>query len=128
MKDETKPLAKLSRATILQAVDLPTEVVFVPEWGGEVTVRALSGLERDTYEMEIYRLKGTKIDWKRENMRARLVAATVVDDAGELMFSTADIAALGNKSAAALERIFVVAQRLSGLSKEDVEELEADFA
>jgi len=38
-----------------------------------------------------------------------------------------DVKALGEKSAAALERVFDVARKLSGLSEDDVEELAGDF-
>jgi hypothetical protein len=57
------------------------------------------------------------------NIRAKLVALTVVDEDGNRIFSDEDAEALGKKSAAALDRIFAVAQRLSGLRPEDVEEL-----
>jgi hypothetical protein len=39
------------------------------------------------------------------------------------VFTDADIVALGAKNAAALNRLFEVAQRLSGLRGEDFEEL-----
>ena len=66
--------------------------------------------------------KNTKMDLR--NMRAKLVALTVVDDKGKRLFrGDADVNALGRKSAAALQRVFEVAQRLSGLSDEDMEEL-----
>ncbi len=58
-----------------------------------------------------------------QNIRAKLVALTVVDEQGNRIFKDEDVKWLGNKSAAALDRIFEVAQRLSGLRDEDVEEL-----
>jgi hypothetical protein len=39
------------------------------------------------------------------------------------LFTDEDVAALGQRSAAALERVFDAASRLSGLSAEDMEEL-----
>jgi hypothetical protein len=58
-----------------------------------------------------------------ENVRARLAAASIVDENGARMFSDEEIEALGGKSAMALDRVFKAAQRLSGLAPEDVEEL-----
>jgi hypothetical protein len=40
----------LTRDAILQAPDLQGEDVAVPEWGGTVRVRGLSGAQRDAYE------------------------------------------------------------------------------
>lgn len=118
----------LSRDEILGAHDRKTEDVAVPEWGGTVRVRALSGAERDAYEAGIVQIKG---DGSRKftlaNARARLVSLSVVDENGEHLFSEADVAALGAKSATALERVFDVARRLSGLSDEDVEGLVQSF-
>ena len=40
----------LSKEQILQADDLKTETVEVPEWGGDVLLRELRGRERDAFE------------------------------------------------------------------------------
>jgi hypothetical protein len=118
----------LSREEILGADDRKTEDVAVPEWGGSVRVRSMSGKERDAYEAGIVQMRG---DGSRkvtlENIRARLVSLTVVGEDGERLFSESDIGVLGDKSAAALERVFDVARKLSGLSEDDVEELAGDF-
>jgi len=113
----------LTREAILQAEDLPTEDVEVPEWGGVVRVRGLTGAERDAFEQSIVEQRGKNTRMNLRNIRARLVALTVVDEEGNRLFSDDDVEALGRKSAAALNRVFEVAQRLSGLRPEDVEEL-----
>jgi len=51
-----------------------------------------------------------------------LLALTVCDEKGVLLFSTEDIEALGEKNAATLDKLFEVAQRLAGLRAQDVEE------
>ena len=99
------------------------ELVEVPEWGGAVYVRALTGAERDQFEASIVEQRGRDVRMNMRNIRAKLVALTVVDEDGQRIFTDDDVAALGGKSAAALDRLFAVAQRLSGLSMEDVEEL-----
>lgn len=119
----------LSREQILGADDRKVESVPVPEWGGDVLVRGLSGAERDAYEAGIVVMGG---DGNRHlnvaNMRGRLVALCCVDENGERLFSAEDATALGEKSAGALERVFDVARRLSGLTDGDVEELAEGFA
>jgi len=117
-------MAILTREAILNASDLLTEVVEVPEWGGSVIVRGLSGAERDHFESSVVEMDGKKVKVKSENMRAKLVALCVVDETGARIFSDQDVAALGQKSAAALDRVFQAAQRLSGLTEVDVQELE----
>ena len=112
-------MALLTKEAILAADDLPSEIVPVPEWGGEVKVRSISGKERDGLEAAIS--AGKKVDLS--NIRARLVALSVVGEDGKPLFAPADVEALGGKSAKALDRVFDVAQRLSGLRKEDVEDL-----
>jgi hypothetical protein len=44
----------LTRDSILNAKDLKKELVKVPEWGGEVYVRCMTGSERDAFESEAY--------------------------------------------------------------------------
>ncbi len=128
----TKPKL-LSRDEILAAEDRATEVVEVPEWGGSVTIRALSGTERDRFETESVSYGrtnqgGLQISGvQTNNVRARLVALSVIDAEGKRMFSDKDVLALGDKSAAALNRVFEAAQQLSRISQRDVEVLTADL-
>lgn len=117
----------LSRDQILKAQDLATEDVNVPEWGGMVRVKGLSGTERDRFEASFI---GENTKNKRRNLanlRARLVALTVVDKEGKPLFRPNDVEALGQKSAAALDRVFDVAVRLAGMRDEDVDELTENF-
>lgn len=116
-------MALLSRETILQAQDLPMERVPVPEWGGEVIVRGLTAAERDQFEQSIVETRGKNTKVNLRNIRAKLVVLCCVDEQGNRIFCDEDAEVLGRKSAVALNRVFEVAQRLSGLRPEDVEEL-----
>jgi hypothetical protein len=113
----------LTREQILEVKDLQFEDVEVPEWGGTLRVRGLTGIERDRFEETILDQRGKNVKVKMTNLRARLVALSVVDEQGQALFTQNDIGVLGRKSAAALQRVFNVAQRLSGFSDEDLEEL-----
>lgn len=114
----------LSRDDILKADDIETREVPVPEWGGTVRVRALTGKDRDAYEASCMqeRAKGQMVR-NLANVRAKLVVRSIVDDDGNRIFQDSDANALGAKSAAALDRVFAVAAELSRLSEEDVDEL-----
>lgn len=117
-------MSLLSREDILAYDDSSFEDVDVPEWGGSVRVVGLTGAERDRFEASVV---GNGKKMQLTNLRARLIALCVVDESGERLFGTVDVGALGNKSAAALERVFSAAQRLSGLSEDDVAELTEDL-
>jgi hypothetical protein len=111
----------LTRDAILAAASLKTEEVDVPEWGGIVLVRELRGRERDEWEASLAVQRGKQMVPDVANMRAKLVARCVVNSDLEPVFSQPDVNALGELSAAALDRVFETASRLSGLSEADLE-------
>jgi hypothetical protein len=113
----------LSKDAILQAPDMPVETVSVPEWGGQVCVRTMSGTDRDAFEASLIGKQGEVQGGGQQlqNVRARLVALTVCDKTGVRLFTDADIPALGAKSAKALDRVFAVAQRLNGIGQQEVD-------
>lgn len=114
----------LDKAAILAQDDLKYEDVQIPEWGGAwVRVRSLNASERDHFEASTVVRNGKKVSTNLENIRARLCLLCLVDEDGNRLFDEGDTFPLGGKSAAALDRIFTVAQKLNGLRDEDVEEL-----
>ena len=118
-------MALLGKEQIWAAQDILWEDVPVPEWGGEVRVKGLTGRERDKFESDSLSKakKGGQRDVILENMRARLVIMCAVDEKFQPLFDTRDVMRLGEKSAVALERVFAKAQALSGMTDEDMEEL-----
>jgi hypothetical protein len=114
----------LTKEQILAAADLPEEVVDVPEWGGKVLIRGMTGAERDAFEESVMVTRGNNRELNLRNFRAKLVARSIVDPATkERMFTDNEIAELGKKSARALQRVFEAALRLNGMTAESVEEL-----
>jgi len=111
----------LNKEQILRADDLKTEEVDVPEWGGSVRVRVLTGTERDAFESSIY--DSSKKKANLQNIRAKLCVATIVDEEGNRLFNDTEVVSLGKKSASALDRVFTVSQKLNGLTKADIDEL-----
>ena len=113
----------LTRQQILSAIDLHIESVFVPEWGGTVHVRNLNGKGRDAFEGSRIRMtSNNKIEMVHDNTRARLLSLTLCDETGVLLFSEEDVVALGEKNASVLDQLFDVAQRLSALRPQDLEQ------
>lgn len=107
----------LTRDRILAADDLRRELVPVPEWGGPVFVRVMTGSQRARFETE------TNGPGKL-TVRERLIAATACDEGGHLLFTAGDVAALAEKSGAALDRLAEVALRLNRIGPKDVDDLE----
>lgn len=111
----------LSKEQILSKTVLKQEVVNVPEWGGEVIVSEMNGTDRDAWEQSLVARDENR---KLVNARAKLVAFTVVGEAGARMFNDEDVTALGILSSVALDRVVKVSQRLNGLTDRDIEESE----
>lgn len=115
----------LNRAAILAANDLATVTVDVSEWGGAVIIRSMTGAQRDAYETSLMTKDASgRYTIDTENMRAKLVIFTAVDETGTPLFTLDDLPALASKSAAVIERLFVAAQRINGLSKDAVADAE----
>ena len=109
----------LTKKDILKADDIQKEMVNVPEWGGDIYLRTMSGLERDAFEQSIVKDKVTNL----RNIRARFCALVICDEDGKRLFTDADVVELGRKSSLVLSRIFDVGQSLNGFTNADVEEL-----
>jgi hypothetical protein len=107
-------LTVLTRSAILAADDLPREAVNVPEWGGEVFVRTLTGGERDRFEGWI---QGDRFD----AFRAKLAVLCVCDESGARVFADDDVALLSGKSTKPLDRIVEAAYRLNRFTTADLE-------
>lgn len=118
---ETKTL---TAADILGSDDLKKAKVNVPEWGGIVYVRMLTGAERDRWESSVIQRAAEK---RFEHMRAELVSMTVCDAEGKLIFTADQVEQLSHKAGAPLQKLFNIAQALNKVSKSDIKELE-DFS
>lgn len=121
-------MALLSKAQILQADDNAYEDVDVPEWGGQVRIRSLSGIERDKYEKSLIRQRNGQMEQVIDFATARLVAWAAVDENNSRLFNGEDeVKELATKSSAALQRCFNVAARLAGLTESDIAEMTEGF-
>ena len=114
----------LNRESLLAKEDL--EIIEVDLGKGEgVYVRQMTGYERDLWERSIVEVdaKGN-VERKADDFRAKLAVCTVCDKEGKLVFKVIDSKALSRSmSAARLEKIVEVAQRLNKITEEDKDEL-----
>jgi len=107
----------MTKEDILAVKDLRVESVEVPEWGGSVYVRAMSGTERDRFE-EVWRNGGL-------SFRCAVVCFTVCDQYGKRLFAETDMAAIGEKSSVAMDRILTAAVKMNGIGEDSVKNSEA---
>lgn len=109
-------MSSLTRNEILACSDTGRRTVSVPEWGGHVEVRILSGAEMDAV-FAAHAKDETPIG-------DVLLVECVVDDEGKRLFTAADLPALKAKSFAALKRVRDAAARLNGYGLEAEQDAE----
>jgi len=116
---------QLTKDDILSANDIYKEEIDVPEWGGTVFVKTLSGEERDKLEASIISFgpSGQARGMRTDKLRSTLAVLGICDKDGNPIFAEKDIPALAKKSASALDRVVVAIQRLAGMSPADVDSL-----
>jgi len=107
----------LGRDDIIRASDTDMVTVDVPEWGGRVRVRTLSGKDRD-------QLMADTQAGRLTNWHARFAGLVMANADGTRMFDDKDVDVLGLKSAAALERVVQAGLKLNGMDPDAVDELE----
>lgn len=120
----------LTAKAILEADDLITETVDVPEWGGFVIVRTMMAGEKDRFQLGTMTQKHGEIQTDLKKMkyfRTRAVALSVVNEKGERLFTESQVEKLAKKSASAMDRVYEVAARLNGLGEGVTEELEKNL-
>lgn len=120
----------LDAAAILAADDIPTDYVDVPEWGGRVKVRAMTGTERDYYDAQ-------SAIQRREapgdpaavmgGFRVRMLVKVLIDEKGRRLFQDDQLAALGAKNGAVIDRIYDAVAALSKLGADAQAEAKADL-
>lgn len=127
----------LTKQQIKDCKDIRIEKVPVPEWGDEQTpveqrfifVRGRSAAEKDQFENQMIdqKRKGKGPKLSLANIRARTAAMCVVDQDGNQLFDESDIAWLGKKSVAPIDRIWAAVAKLEGTTEEELEELEKNL-
>ena len=114
----------LNKDEILNASDLQTKTVKVPEWGGSVNIRTMTGIERDGFERE---LLDDRKRVKQKSLRAWLCSLCIVDDKNKCIFTAEDVAKLAEKSSVALDRVFSAAMKLNRIGQQEIEDVEKNF-
>jgi hypothetical protein len=91
--------------------------------GGFVYVRGMDGTERDRWEQVTLNETKKSKNEIYDHMRASIIVRTVCDENGNRLFADEDIPRVSKMPAAVLDKMYTVGARLSGVSKEDAEEI-----
>jgi hypothetical protein len=120
----TQKISSLTKEQFLKLSDTQEiEQVMFESLNTSVFIRAISASERDAFEASCMAGKGKNRGVNMENVRARLLVKSICDETGKRLFADHEADALGNMPAKIADKLFSVAQKLSGLSPADVEEI-----
>lgn len=101
--------------------DVPSELVEIPEWDGiKVLVKGFTLGAKDDFLASILNVNTKEPDIRAFNVGI-LVGTCYDPETGAKLFTDEDIPVLKQKSAAALDRLVQVGQKVSGLTEEAVE-------
>jgi hypothetical protein len=115
-------MALLSRDEILAAVKTRAEdytSVDVPEWGGQVLLRRLSAADAER--------SGLTSGDDTDEQVARVLAMSVVDEEGNLLFTEDDIKELAKIDVGVAAQVFTTAVKINGLGSEELDKAVAAF-
>jgi hypothetical protein len=107
------------RDKILQAKDITSEKMKVPEWGVTIEIRSMNGTQRAKLMRDAYDPNTEQVDWDYASL---VIAAAYDPKTEEPIFSQEDHSALNEKHGGVLERIAMVVLRLSGLVGDALDE------
>lgn len=103
----------------LRAAPVPREEVPLPELGGSVWVRGMTGTERDKFEaLALMMRSGTDpkaAEKAYDNYKARVLAPCIQDEGGRPLVPQGAASQLGDMPSVLVSRLFDVCLRLSGL-------------
>lgn len=103
---------RLTAESILAAQDLTIKTITVPEWGGEVSYRAITLEELRKWE-DAVNAEGAKPD----AMMAHLLVLSLCNERGELLFKPDDVNLLVGKNGQAVKSLYEACCELNGIGK-----------
>lgn len=121
----TEPRKALDMAAITAAADCKVKVVDVPEWGGVVGLRPMTGADRDDWENENYhRHSANEGRADLRMLRARYLSMVLVHaETGELLFQGEEgRKKLSVKNGHVLNRLYEIAEKMNLLGAKAIDE------
>lgn len=121
-------IKKYGTAEDILAARVLTEEVYVPQLGLTYIARGLTGDQRAKWESSIFLIKNGRTQSNPHgHALEKLVAFGIVNENDEPLFNEDQVIRLGAVNAAVLSVLAEPVKRLSGLTDEDLEDLEGNF-
>ena len=116
-------MALLTRNQILEAKDIKTKTISVPEWGGDIMIKQLSAKDYNDIEMsqinikkirakQLFQNKDIDVDFEEvindnaiKNRNIMLIVKSCVDENMQPLFDEADVELLASKNVNVIDRI-----------------------
>lgn len=106
----------LNKHQIFACNDLKEKLVDMPEWGGEIKIKALSVAEQLEYDAFI------SSDPKEIDMALHLIMVACVDSDNKKLFDSSDVELLKNKSS---KNLFRLVNEILSLNKQNPDEVDS---
>lgn len=121
---EAKPkaLGVLSAKDIQEVKDLKVELLDLPEWGGAVHVRELTGRTLFEFQM-LLPAEGEQVN---PDALGKVAAMVLSDEDGKALFPMSSAPILGEKKFSALLKILEKALEVQGLTDDEENEIEGE--
>lgn len=127
-------MALLSREQILEAKDIQTKVISVPEWGGDIMIKQLSAKEFSDITINVVNIK--KVAAKQlarkgddiedainesviKNQKILLIIKSVVDENMKPLFTEADLELLYQKNTNVINKVIAEIEEFNAASTEE---------
>lgn len=112
-------MSTLTRETILAARKLPSLTVNVPEWGGDICIKKMTGVERDAFEALCVARRNAPGGMNGKEIKAMLLVAVLTDADSKLLFSQADVPALNQLEGDVIDRLARQAMTYNGMTEDE---------
>jgi len=109
----------LGRDALLKVAEVPTAELDVPELGGKVRFKGFTAKDQLMFEKSFQGTRGTQDRTKVEQLRERLIIATLVDESGNKMLTENDISVLQDQPQSLIDTLYDCAARLTGYKSSD---------
>jgi hypothetical protein len=113
-------MAFLTLDAIKEADDIKNQTVVIPEWGGDILIKSMSGRLRSNLEQKI------ASNAPHGDIKMLILLNCCINEDGSRMFKDSDKSWLTEKAAAPLETLFVAICKMSGIGVDAVEEAEGN--
>ena len=113
-------MAFLTLDQIKTADDIKQNIVEIPEWGGDVKIKCMSGRLRNNLEQKV------ASNAPHGDIKMLVITSCCLGEDGNPLFTPADKKWLVEKASSPIETLFVEICKISGMGKEAFEEAEGN--